>query len=140
MGKYLHFLQFRYGVDTYMYLYKFIQGALSYKEKMEWLVTAPPPAIIFTTSYHARATAGPFWVPIRTGPSTREARCARSSLIKVHLQTQASPFPKMEKSMEVSSEHEEYQYLNLIQNILTNGEHRPDRYEYTTDPQIFMAR
>ena len=25
MGKYLHLLQFRYGLDTYMYLYKFTQ-------------------------------------------------------------------------------------------------------------------
>jgi hypothetical protein len=25
------------------------------------------------------------------------------------------------------SDHEEYQYLNLISHILTNGEHRPDR-------------
>jgi thymidylate synthase len=24
-------------------------------------------------------------------------------------------------------EHEEYQYLNLIREILNNGEHRPDR-------------
>jgi len=26
-------------------------------------------------------------------------------------------------------QHEEYQYLDLIQDILDNGEHRPDRYE-----------
>lgn len=25
-------------------------------------------------------------------------------------------------------QHEEYQYLDLIQEILDNGEHRPDRY------------
>jgi len=25
-------------------------------------------------------------------------------------------------------QHEEYQYLDLIQDILDNGEHRPDRY------------
>lgn len=25
--------------------------------------------------------------------------------------------------------HEEYQYLNLIRNILEHGEHRPDRYD-----------
>lgn len=34
----------------------------------------------------------------------------------------------MEKSTEDVSEHEEHQYLNLIRNILANGEHRPDRY------------
>lgn len=26
--------------------------------------------------------------------------------------------------------HEELQYLDLVQEILANGEHRPDRYEY----------
>jgi thymidylate synthase len=25
--------------------------------------------------------------------------------------------------------HEEHQYLNLIRDILENGEHRPDRYD-----------
>ena len=28
----------------------------------------------------------------------------------------------------LSQLHEEYQYLDLIRNILENGEHRPDRY------------
>lgn len=28
----------------------------------------------------------------------------------------------------VNPNHEEYQYLNLIRDILDNGEHRPDRY------------
>ena len=28
----------------------------------------------------------------------------------------------------VDPNHEEYQYLKLIRNILNNGEHRPDRY------------
>lgn len=42
----------------------------------------------------------------------------------------------MEKNTGDGSEHEEHQYLNLIRNILANGEHRPDRYE--TDPHIFM--
>jgi hypothetical protein len=27
--------------------------------------------------------------------------------------------------------HEELQYLDLVQEILANGEHRPDRYEWT---------
>lgn len=44
----------------------------------------------------------------------------------------------MEKSTEDGSEHEEHQYLNLIRNILANGEHRPDRYK--TDIHIFMPR
>lgn len=26
--------------------------------------------------------------------------------------------------------HEEYQYLDLIRDILQNGEHRPDRYDF----------
>jgi len=30
-----------------------------------------------------------------------------------------------------STRHEEYQYLDLIRNILQNGEHRPDRYPTT---------
>jgi thymidylate synthase len=28
----------------------------------------------------------------------------------------------------ISKNHEEYQYLNLIRDILAEGEHRPDRY------------
>lgn len=28
-----------------------------------------------------------------------------------------------------SPPHEEHQYLNLIREVLANGEHRPDRYE-----------
>ena len=35
----------------------------------------------------------------------------------------------MEKTIAASSLHEEHQYLNLIRDILANGEHRPDRYE-----------
>jgi len=30
-------------------------------------------------------------------------------------------------------EHEEYQYLDLIRDILDNGEHRPDRYASKVD-------
>ncbi|MCJ1424752.1 Thymidylate synthase [Sticta canariensis] len=33
----------------------------------------------------------------------------------------------MEKTIAASSLHEEHQYLNLIRDILANGEHRPDR-------------
>lgn len=35
--------------------------------------------------------------------------------------TEFSPSPK------AASDHEEHQYLDLIRNILENGEHRPDR-------------
>lgn len=28
-----------------------------------------------------------------------------------------------------TSRHEEYQYLDLVRDIIENGEHRPDRYE-----------
>lgn len=31
---------------------------------------------------------------------------------------------------QVDPNHEEYQYLNLIKEILRDGEHRPDRYSY----------
>lgn len=29
-----------------------------------------------------------------------------------------------------TQKHEEYQYLDLVREILEDGEHRPDRYEY----------
>jgi hypothetical protein len=32
------------------------------------------------------------------------------------------------KSQIPASRHEEYQYLDLVREILENGEHRPDRY------------
>jgi len=39
---------------------------------------------------------------------------------------------KSEHSQQVREkpEHEEYQYLDLIQDILEHGEHRPDRYYF----------
>lgn len=33
----------------------------------------------------------------------------------------------LKKQIPADPSHEEYQYLNLIKNILDNGEHRPDR-------------
>jgi len=35
--------------------------------------------------------------------------------------------PEQNPSSLDNADHEEYQYLNLIQDILDNGEHRPDR-------------
>ena len=32
--------------------------------------------------------------------------------------------------------HEEYQYLDLIRDILDFGEHRPDRYLYSTSSML----
>ena len=34
----------------------------------------------------------------------------------------------LSESYDLSQRHEEFQYLDLIRNILENGEHRPDRY------------
>lgn len=34
----------------------------------------------------------------------------------------------------VDPNHEEYQYLKLIRDILDNGEHRPDRYATPSSP------
>ncbi|TKA31312.1 Thymidylate synthase [Salinomyces thailandicus] len=41
--------------------------------------------------------------------------------------TSDSPHPSPPNSHPSNPAHEEYQYLNLIQTILTTGEHRPDR-------------
>ena len=38
----------------------------------------------------------------------------------------------LKKQTPVNPSHEEHQYLNLIRNILDNGEHRPDRYALIT--------
>ena len=39
----------------------------------------------------------------------------------------AKDVSKLKKQIPANPSHEVYQYLNLIQNILDNGEHRPDR-------------
>ena len=35
--------------------------------------------------------------------------------------------------------HEEYQYLDLVREILDTGEHRPDRWESTLDAVVICA-
>lgn len=35
---------------------------------------------------------------------------------------------KQENGIATTKRHEEYQYLDLVQEILETGEHRPDRY------------
>lgn len=42
-------------------------------------------------------------------------------LLEATKTTESSPNPK------ASPDHEEHQYLDLIRDILDNGEHRPDR-------------
>ncbi|KAK3678350.1 Thymidylate synthase [Recurvomyces mirabilis] len=46
---------------------------------------------------------------------------------KVDLIPETKPNSNGHPSPQPSPQHEEYQYLNLIKAILTNGEHRPDR-------------
>ena len=43
----------------------------------------------------------------------------------VQLQPEETPTHKAPRQ---HAEHEEYQYLDLIRDILEDGEHRPDRY------------
>jgi len=43
-----------------------------------------------------------------------------------------SQAPEQSTAIRENPQHEEYQYLDLIQDILDNGEHRPDRYSHST--------
>ena len=55
--------------------------------------------------------------PIEIGP-------ASGPDVTLEVNKAASPAPKAH----TASNHEEHQYLDLIRDILANGEHRPDRY------------
>lgn len=55
------------------------------------------------------------------------------NMAPVAVETNSQSVPVVEKALvngeeaRMQSEHEEYQYLHLIQDILDFGEHRPDR-------------
>jgi thymidylate synthase len=55
-------------------------------------------------------------IPVEIGPASGP---------QVVLETK--PVPESSPNPKASPDHEEHQYLDLIRDILENGEHRPDR-------------
>ena len=66
----------------------------------------------------------PPYPPRATSPSfVTDSRNPQNPLAAIIL-----GFSNMASGIHGERPHEEYQYLNLIRQILANGEHRPDRY------------
>lgn len=51
---------------------------------------------------------------------------------KQHVEQAAKPPAEQNGASGPTKRHEEYQYLDLVREILDNGEHRPDRYAGAT--------
>ena len=46
---------------------------------------------------------------------------------------------KQQETARQNPEHEEYQYLDLIHDILESGEHRPDRYDNHSETALLRS-
>jgi len=58
---------------------------------------------------------------------TAEVGPASGPQVDLEVQTNGAQLTNGHAKPSASPQHEEYQYLNLIRDILAEGEHRPDR-------------
>ena len=65
-------------------------------------------------------------------PSILSSDPTTNQLTRETLSAQSNRMSEDAKTMDMKP-HEELQYLDLIRNILRDGEHRPDRYEVESE-------